>query len=805
MKFFDKILKKLSEFVVKFRMPILGIFISLALLGVFGIFLTKINSDVLSYLPPDSKTAEGMAFLEENFGISGNALIAFDKNTEYGKIEDYVVQIEEIEGVTGVLWIGALDELNIGNFKLKNLAMIDEARERASEILMRDGNYLVMVNMSVGASTNEAGAIIDEIKIMLEGEVYALGGTAPISRQVYDDAIREIPIYLVVAVILVLILLFLTAHSWIEPVIFISTLGISVLINMGSNFIFGEISIITFAAAAILQLGLAMDYAIFLTHMYTEEKAKGIEPHQAVRNAVRRTFPTVCASALTTMGGMGALFLMSFTIGEDLGGVLLKGIALSLITVIVLQPCLLVLLDKTIDKSKKKALDFKFGGLAKFTVKNRIAVIIIFMVLLVPAYLGQHFLELSYMDFLPKPEETSELTHYVEDMGNQLFVAVPIDSDSLLEQKAYLERLNESDYISSVTGLLSILPDDLINEEGQIIILGLPFTKAVLSMGAEMGFVSNGYTLYTIALKDHIDVESAEAMQALFEIQTISEESFIEGFILTGIVQGVKDFQDITPIDFLKINFLSIGLILLILMLNFRSFKYPLLLVLLIQFGIWFNLSIDRLFGNSVNFLSYLVVGAIQLGATVDYAILVTSKYKECRKEGNDPLQAAYKSSTSASMSVLTSATIMMVACLSVAFIASNAVIREIAGLVARGAVISCVLVLCVLPSILSSSERLEQFIRDGGGVKGLTEKFLKELNEQAVRNAVKLMIGAEKIIENAKQLQEKTDHFVKDVVHKIAHNSKKDANAKPTNKVIESEQTKKIAKPNQETEKKDD
>ncbi len=750
MSFFDKVLAKISDFVIKFRMPIVGIFISLALLGGVGIFVTKINSDVFSYLPPDSMSAEGMKFLEQNFGISGNAIVALDKNTEYASITDYVNQIEDIKGVSKVLWIGSLDKIEIAGIDFGKVALMEETREKAREVLMQNGNYLLMINMSVGASTNEAGQIIKGIDQILKGENYAMGGTAPVARKVYDDAMKELPIYLVIAVALVLIILFLTAQSYVEPLIFITTLGISVLINMGSNFIFGEISIITFAAAGLLQLGLAMDYAIFLTHMYSEEKQKVQDASSAVKNALKRTFPTVSASALTTMGGMAALFLMSFSIGRDLGGVLMKGIALSLITVIVLQPCLLVLLDKTLVKTQKKALDFKFDKLAKFTVKNRVVVIIIFCVLLIPAYLGQHFLDLSYLDFLPKTERQDELTQYVENMSNQLFVIVSIDSTDLLAQKEYVQKLKESEYIHSVTGLISMLPDNVVDSEGNATIFGLPITNVIYRMGENIGFVKNGYTMYTIALNSEIMPESSEANRALAEVHTINNECY-EEYMLTGMVQGVKEFEEITPRDFLKINLLSIGLILLVLIINFRSIKYPLLLVLLIQFGIWLNLSINRLFGSSVNFLSYLVLGAIQLGATMDYAILVSNKYKEYRKVGDDPLQAAYKSSSSASMSVLTSASIMMCACLSVTFITSNAVIKEISLLIARGAIISCILVLCVLPSILASSERLERFIKEGGGVKGITEKFLKELNEQAAKSAKHMQERASKLVTDIK------------------------------------------------------
>ncbi len=753
-KVFSAAVDGIARFTIKGKIGILIFFLLITALCAYGITLTSINSNVLSYLPAESNTSVGMNFFGENFNVQGNIVIAVDKNTPYEQVKTAADRIKsEIPEATTVLWIGSIDDfanspmsVKVGNMPVSGTAselapdLVAELRAKASELLVKDGNYVLMITLSEPPSNVRSIAISKEVHGILEGIRYAENGVTPISVQVYTDAIKELPYYVILAIVLVLIILILTSSSYVEPIIFLATLGVAIVINMGTNFIFGEVSIITFCASAILQLALSMDYAIFLTHMYKEQKLRyPNDSFGALSSTLKRTIPTVCSSGLTTIGGLAALFLMSFTIGVDLGGVLLKGIVLSLITVFFMQPCLLLLMDKLITKTAKKPLDFKFHRITRFSVQQRLAVVALLILLIAPSIYGQIAVKLSYLDFLPERTETNELTEIVDGMSNQMFIAAPYDENSLADQVQYCENLSATENISSVTGLFGMLPSSMMGEDGKFYytleLFGasarLDITEQLLTIGEEMGLLNNGYAMYLVAINDSVDVESPEATTALFAVRDESESLFGDACYVTGIPQGVYDFQTITPKDFGKINIVTVVLVFAVLVLTFGSLKYPLLLMALIELGLCINFSLNSIFGASINFLSDLVVGSIQLGATIDYAILVTGKYRELRKEGKNGMEAAYYAGSSCSMSVLTSASIMITACVSVAIITNNAIIREIALMVARGALISCILVLCALPAILALSSSLKKQREEAGGIKAFTALVFNKINQE--------------------------------------------------------------------------
>lgn len=761
-----KALGWLCEKIIKYRIAVVVCVLIACIFAAYGVTLSTVNSDVLSYLPKGTDTYNGGEFLYEHFLLNSNAVLAIDgEQITYKELEDIIERISQIDGVSSVLWLGSFDSITLktsyGNLKIESdiFSLIEggeESRAKLEALFNRGGNYLVMVSMTVGASTQQAGVILNKIDDFLQSTDYVSGGTAPISRQVYDDAITELPIYIVLAAVLVLILLFLVNSSYLEPIIFVVTMGVAILVNMGTNFLFGEVSIITFCASSILQLAVTMDYAIFLTHMYNEEKTKGSLPNLAIRSALSKTFGTILSSALTTMGGFAAFFVMSFTLGADLGGVLLKGIALSLVTVVIVQPCLLLIFNKPIEKSRHRVLHLEFKRLTRFSIKYRTVIVIVFAALLIPAFIGQYFLPLSYLNFLPESEGSAPLTSYVEDTGNQFFLALPINSENQSEHLQFVAELEELDVVNSVTGLYAFLPQQAFDENGKLVIKIGGYSMAVdaASAGGSLGLVSRGYTLYMVALDSGLGVETQEAVDALNRVLLIADSHF-DGYYVTGMTQAVKDFKVLTPRDFLWITVLSILIIFAVLIFTFKNVKYPILLVLLIELGIWINLSISTVFGQSLNFVSYIIIGAIQLGATVDYAILVSTKYLRKLKEGRDSLTAAYESSVSSSMSVLTSASIMVVACVSVALITSNAVIKEITFLVTRGAVISASLVLFVLPALLACSSKLDIIAKEAGGVRALTRRFLSDISGQFKKFVGAINAREEISAENSQTIEE--------------------------------------------------
>ena len=745
---FRRIIDAFGGWIVRFRIPIIVVIALLTGLTAYGITQTNINSDIMSYLPEGTDTYDGSAFLKQNFGIQSSAAYAIKGDSvTYDDLALVVEKIKEEEHVSDVMWLGSMDSIDFNGTPVQNPFSMMEggetSKEKLKNIFYRDGNYMLMITMDVGASTDEAGDALKVINASLN-EIhaeYTSGGTAPVSRTVYDNAISELPIYLVVAVVLVLIILFLVSANWLEPIVFMLTMGVSIVINMGTNFFFPEVSIITFCAASILQLALAMDYSIFLTQIYSEERQKGLPIRGAMIGAIGTTLNTVFASALTTMGGFAAFFVMSFTLGADLGGVLIKGIFLAMLTVIILQPCLLILLSKPMAKTgHKRIVDIKFRSVAKFSVRHRIIIVILFSLILIPAFIGQLLMPLSYLNFMPETKGNPELVAYVSDTSNQIFLAVPVDEDHIEKNLTFADELASIDGVSGVSGYFAFLPKEAVDEKGNIHI-NKYMSLGLYELGQETGYITDdGYTLYLVSLSKEYDVESMEATNILFKIKDKASLTFSDSkTYTTGVVQAVADFRVLTPRDFRWITIISIAIIFIVLLISFRNFVYPFLLVLLIELGTWINFSICTIFGQSLNFLAYIVVGAIQLGATVDYAILVTHKYRALTKEGKDPLLAAYESGTSCTMSILTSASILIAACASVTIISTNAVICEVTMMCMRGAVISTILVLFVLPSLLACTSRISSRAAEAGGMHKLTKKFLSDVNHQLHYAAVEL------------------------------------------------------------------
>ena len=741
---FSDVMDRVGGSIVKRRILIVIVIAVILVASAYGITLTKINSDVMSYLPKGTDTYVGSKFFAENFSLESNAVYAVkgdpdDPSATYDALTKAVKRMKNNSHITDVLWLGSMSQLSIGSTDVFSLLEGGEkSRETLEELFHKDGNYLLIISMNVGASTEEAGQALAWVNATLGDLEYVAGGTAPLSRRVYDDAINELPIYLIVAIVLVLAILFLVSANYLEPLIFMLTMGASIVINMGTNFFFPEVSIITFCAASILQLALAMDYSIFLTQIFSEERARGIPEEGAMVTAIGTTFKTVLASGLTTMGGFAAFFVMSFTLGADLGGVLIKGIFLAMLTVIVLQPCLLILLKKPMQRTKhRKILDIRFKKAAKFSVSHRTIIVILFALLLVPAFLGQYFLSLSYLNFLPKTEGDPSLVSYVSETSNQIFLAAPVDEEDPTRNIKFVEDVKAIKGVSGVAGYYAFLPAEAFDENGKLDVSGFPMDS--LSLGKSRGYVTkDGYTMYMVSLSPENGVESLGATEILEKVKSLANETFSKTCYATGVVQAVADFRVLTPRDFRWITIISVAIIFGVLLLTFRNFIYPFLLVLLIELGTWINFSLSTIFGQSLNFLAYIVVGAIQLGATVDYAILVTTRYLSLRKEGKDPLFAAYESGTSCTMSILTSASILIAACASVTIISSNAVIKEITMMCMRGAVISTLLVLFVLPSILACVSGLGRRAAEAGGVNALTKKFILQANEH-MRDAASL------------------------------------------------------------------
>ena len=685
-------IEKIAEKSAKYRIIILIMVLIMCGLSVFlMIQYTNINSDITSYLPDDSKTAEGFAFLRDNFGIQGDLMITVTGVSE-STITSCVREINKIKGITTTNWI------NSPTFAMLSATMPD-TYDYLRTVFVREGEtqedtiYAILITMEYGASTSEAYEVVDKAEQLLKSyEIeYAINGSTSMAKSIMEDTINEIGSYLIVGILIVLAILFITTQSFIDPLVLLLTLGVAIIINMGTNFMFKEVSIITYSAASILQLGLSMDYAIFMMHRYRSMRDKGMSAVESTIKAVPYTFSTIAASALTTIGGFIALYFMSFTVGADLANVIIKGVVLSLATVVIVQPCLLIVFDKASTKSKHKYLNLHFRKTTGFTMRHRIVFVTIACLMFIPSLVLQSKLEFNYLKFEAPIENPTQAEIYAQELMNQILISVPIDTSNLEEQYELLDQLNEIDNVEYILGLCAMM--DIEDAKSSM---------RVPQLVAQ--YVNNGYTLYTIGMS--IPVESREASILIEEITTILNDSY-ETYYITGMAQAVVDFAEITPRDFTIVSIVSILIILLVLLLTLRSIKMTLLLGILIEFGIWINLGISYLTSGNINFMSYIVISAIQLGATIDYAILMSTEYLKNIKKGMHPEKAAFEATTSSAMSILTSASIMCGACLSVYFMSSNLIVGEITMLIARGAIIAAVLILFVLPTVLALSSNI--------------------------------------------------------------------------------------------------
>ena len=757
-------MKRFAKFVVKYRLIILGVMLLLMIASLFAMSYVNVNSDILSYLPEDVDMTQGLNFMKENFDMQGDAIIGVQGAT-YEDIQELVSLIENKGGTKqgGIIWYGLLKEmqdidwtmlenpwvaslvnnlLNKYGLKMEDLKEMTEQLSNNPEIVSLfhpdDETYLMMLQLNVPSSSNEAMDLLSEIENYFneKGLDYAMGGSTQITREIFDSTIGEIGKYALVAVLVMLIILPLTTKSIIDPLVFMVTLGVSIVVNMGTNLILPSVSVVTYAASSILQLALSMDYAIFLMHAFAEEQQKTLDNKLAMERAIPKTFSTISASALTTVGGFLALFAMRFKIGEDLGLVLAKGVFLSLVTVVLLQPCLMLLTNKIARKTQHRIIVPKFKNVASYAVTHRKTIVTIALLLLIPTVIMQNMVGISYIKFVEEEPNPTAIEQKVDALSNSLVVIVPAKTESMdgesniKDQYEFLEKIRERDDVNAVMGLFSMLPEDiaegivnLVNDED----MGKLMASSGMDMSMITGFLNNGYTMYSVMI--NAESESAEGTKALNEIRAILDDTFGAGeYYITGMTQAVSDLQDITPTDFMVVSLVSVAIIFVILLFTLRSLKMSTIVVLVIEFGIFVNLSISYIFGQTVNFMAYIILSSIQLGATVDYAILYTVKYQNYLGI-RSAREAAYTALTESGVSIMTSVAILAGCCLSVSLITTNIIVSEITLMIARGSIISGILVMVLLPALLiisTGNQKLEK-----RSIRRLQNKSMKKVYKE--------------------------------------------------------------------------
>ena len=722
-------MKKLSEWIVKNKLWIVVVAAILTVLSAVGtyfvIFGGKINSDMLVYLPAGTDTADGITFLKENFGVEGDAFVVVEGTENDEELASSVKKMrEEIEGITTFMWYGDVEEVervaqsDFGKILGLNKAFDTEEIKQylRRPILDENGetvgyNYILLVLFDYSPSTQEAFNVHAQIREELSGNLHrsvAISGMTALADTVMTETMAEIPYYLIFAVVVVLLILFLATESFLDPFVLVFTLGIAVLINMGTNYLLPDVSIISFAASSVLQLGITMDYAIFLLHTYREEREKK-DPRLAVESALPRTIVNVLCGGLTTMGGFAALYFMEFTIGQDLANVIIKGVAMSLVTVIFLQPCFLIYFDKALQKTSHKRLHLDIEPVAKGVVKGRQIIAALALLLLVPAFLGQSFVQFSYLKIYDEPTEQTKQEKLAADLQNQVIIAVPLHPAQGTHGE-FMEELLIDEKIDSVIGLYSVVK--MSEDKFAAIVESGALDRFDLVNALFADVDGEKYTLYLVEIRG--DTEDEAAFKTHKHLVDTLDTYFDESYPL-GVLTGVADMAGVTPTDFLRVSLVSIGIILLVMWVLLKSFKKSFMTVVLIELAIWLNVAINTVAGVSVNFMIYIIISSIQLGCTVDYAILLITRFGETKQRIGDPKEAMIAALRSAFPAITTSASIIIAVCLSIFFVSKNLLVQQMAMLMSRGAFISYLIVLFVLPCFLIYFDATTPLLPDPG------------------------------------------------------------------------------------------
>lgn len=670
--------------VVKHRFLILIISIVLLIPAVIGYINTGINYDLLSYLPKDIETMKGQDILVEEFGTGAfSFFIVEDKNPK--EISEVKKEIEKVQHVEKVIWYDSLSDISVP---------IDILPSKIKEVFNSDTCTMMAIIFDDTTSAEGTMAAIEDIREIADEHCY-LSGMSPVVTDTKFLSETETPVYVLIAALMSCLVLGLTMESFLVPVLFLLSIGMSIVYNLGSNIFMGEISYITKALAAVLQLGVTMDYAIFLWHSYQEqiERFKG-DKNRAMAHAISSTISSVVGSSVTTVAGFLALCFMSFTLGLDLGIVMAKGVVFGVLTCITVLPSLLLICDKAIEKLRHRALIPEFNGLSEFIIRHYKLFAVIFAVVMIPAYYGNSRTPVYYniSDTLPASLDSVKANMKLEEefsMNSTHMVLIGSAMDSK-QVRSMIKDMENVDGVEWVIGLESIIgpaiPESIIPDE---------VTEALKNENYEILLVSSVYK-----------VASNEVNAQCDELNRIIKDYDSTG-MLVGEAPCTKDLITITDKDFNTVSIVSIGVIFIIIAIVFKSISLPFILVAVIEFAIFINMGIPYYINTTLPFIASIVIGTIQLGATVDYAILMTTRYQKERGSGKSKKEAVTIAHSTSIKSVIGSALSFFAATFGVGLYSTIDMISSLCSLMARGAIISMFVVIFILPAMYMLFDKL--------------------------------------------------------------------------------------------------
>ena len=669
----------IGKWITKHKNIILVIAFILLIPAGIGYVSTRVNYDVLSYLPERLETIKGQDILVDEFGMGAFSMVVVEDMPmkDAAKLEK---QLESIDHVKDVLWYDDAVDISVPT------EMIPEDLRKA----FFNGKATMMIALfDDTTSADDTMDAITQIRKVVGKNVYA-SGMSGVVTDIKNLALQEMPIYVVIAGLLSLVVLFLTMTSFVTPLIFLLNIGMAIVFNLGSNVFLGEISYITQALAAVLQLAVTIDYSIFLLESYeaNKERYEG-DKKRAMAHAISNTFTSITASSITTVAGFVALCFMTFKLGTNIGIVMSKGVVIGVLTCVTVLPAMILTCDKAIEKTTHRSLIPSLDKLSHGIVKGRYVALLLFLIVLVPAIHGNNNYKIYYNidQSLPKNIPSNEANEKLKkefNMSNMHMILLK-DGLSAKEKSAMSKEIEKVDGVKWVIGLNSLVgsnvPESMIPND---------IKKMLKTDNYELEFVSSDYSSAT-----------DEVNSQLAKIDKIVKKYQNDGMVI-GEAPMMKDLQDVTDVDLKTVNNISILAIFVIILITFKSISIPVILISVIEFAIACNMAVPFYTNTSLPFVASIVIGTIQLGATVDYAILMTSRYHKERTERGqskkDAIRIAHETSIK---SILTSGLCFFAATFGVSVYSQVDMIGSICTLLSRGAIISMIVVICVLPAML--------------------------------------------------------------------------------------------------------
>lgn len=676
---------RFGKTVVKFRVAILVLTVVLMIPSVIGMIATRVNYDMLNYLPGDMETVIGQKELMKDFNKGAFSYIILEDMPEKD-VAKLKTEISKVEHVDTVLWYDSLADLSVPMEMLP-----DEVYEGFNS----DNATMMAVFFDTGTSDDLTMDAVREIRSLCKKQCYVSGMTALVV-DLKDLCEKEEPVYVALAVVLALVSMLILLDGWLVPFVFLTSIGAMILINLGSNYFFGEISYITKALSAVLQLAVTMDYSIFLWHSYNEQRDKYADHKEAMAVAIKQTLTSVIGSSVTTIAGFLALCFMSFTLGRDLGIVMAKGVLLGVLGCVTVLPSLILVLDKPLHKTRHRSLIPNMKGFAEKTVKIFPVFLILFAILIVPSFYSYNKAnnEVYYDIGECLPED---MNYVISNSKLREEFDVASTHMILIDSKTSPKEVN--DMISEIEGV-----DGVKYVLGLESVIGTRVPQEILPDSIKNVLESDRYEL--LLINSNYRPASDNVNAQITKINSIVKKYDKNGMVI-GEAPCMKDMIETTDHDFKVVTAISVLAIFLIILVVEKSISLPFILIAVIEFGIFINLGIPHFTGQQMAFITPICISTIQLGATVDYAILMTTRYKSERIAGNDKKTAVCTALYTSIPSIIVSGVGLFAATFGVALYSDIEIISSMCMLMARGAIISMLLVIFILPAMFMLFDKL--------------------------------------------------------------------------------------------------